>query len=154
MNRSVPAHPKSPPREVTDEERAALVRVADALVPRRGADTEPSATPDYLRHLDRALAARGDAFDAVLAAAVRLGALDPADLMGELRTLHAAGDATFQALSAIVCGAYLTVPEVRIRIGYPGQKHDPAPFDLAADEIMDGILDPVLERGAFSVQAP
>ncbi len=153
MNRSVPTHPKAPPRELTDSEHDALVRVADALIPRRGADAEPSATPDYLRHLDRALAARGDAFDAVVAAAVRLAAR-PADLIDELRTLHAAGDATFQALSAIVCGAYLTVPEVRARIGYPGQKHDPAPFDLAAEEIMDGILDPVLERGAFYVPAP
>jgi hypothetical protein len=154
VNRSVPAHPKAPPRKVTDSERDALVRVADALIPRRGADTEPSATPDYLRHLDRALAARGDAFDAVVAAAVGLAALDPAELIGALRTLHASGDATFRTLSAIVCGAYLTVPEVRDRIGYPGQKHDPAPFDLAADEIMDGILDPVLERGAFSMPAP
>jgi hypothetical protein len=154
VNRSVPAHPKAPPRPLTDPERDALVRVADVLIPARGADTPPSATPDYLRHLDRALAARRDAFDDVVAAAVRLGALDAPELIGELRALHAAGDATFQALSAIVCGAYLTVPEVRARIGYPGQKHDPAPFDLAADEIMDGILDPVLERGAFYVPAP
>lgn len=89
-----------------------------------------------------------------MAAAAGLGALDTPGLAGRLRALHAAGDVTFQALSAIVCGAYLTVPEVRTRIGYPGQNHDPAPFDLAADEIMDGILDPVLERGAIYVPAP
>jgi hypothetical protein len=124
------------------------------LIPNRGADPAPSATPEYPRHLDRALAARGDAFDAVVAAATTLGTLDAPELIGELRALHAARDATFQALSAIVCGAYLTVPEVRARIGYPGQEHRPAPFDLAAEEIMDGILDPVLERGAVYVPAP
>jgi hypothetical protein len=154
VNRSVPPHRKAPPRPVTDAERDALVRVADTLIPARGDDAAPSATPDYARHLDRALAARDDAFDAVVAAAARLGALDAAALDAELRALHAAGDATFQALSAVVCGAYLTVPEVRARIAYPGQENRPAPFDLAAEEIMDGILDPVLERGSIYTEAP
>lgn len=48
MNRSVPAHPQAPPRPLTDQERDALVRIADVLIPARGADTAPSATPDYL----------------------------------------------------------------------------------------------------------
>jgi hypothetical protein len=147
VNRSVPLHPKAPPRSLADAERTALVCVADALIPARADDTAPSATPDYARHLDRALAARDDAFDAVVEAATRLAALDDAARGAKLRSLHAAGDATFQALSAVVCGAYLTVPEVRARIGYPGQERSPAPFDLAAEEIMDGILDPVLEQG-------
>jgi hypothetical protein len=130
------------------------VRVADVLIPARGEDLPPSATPDYALHLDRALAARDDAFESVTDAATRLAACDDDALDAELRALHAAGDTTFQALSAVVCGAYLTVPEVRARIGYPGQENRPAPFDQAAEEIMDGILDPVIERGRIYTPAP
>ncbi len=154
MNRSVPAHPTAPPRSLAADERSALVRIADALIPARGDDTAPSATPDYARHLDRALAARGGDFDAVLGAAAELAGVDDAALLDRLRALHASRDPAFEALSAIVCGAYLTVPEVRARIGYPGQVHRPAPFDQAAEEIMDGILDPVLERGSIYTPAP
>lgn len=38
-------------------------------------------------------------------------------------------------------------PAVRARIGYPGQRRDPARLEEAADQISDGILDPVLARG-------
>jgi hypothetical protein len=147
VNRSVPHHPTAPPRPLDASERDALIRIADVLIPARGDDPPPSATPDYVRHLERALAARGDAFEAVTASATRLAALDDERLDQELRALHARADDTFQALSAVVCGAYLTVPEVRARIGYPGQENRPPPFDQAAEEIMSGILDPVLARG-------
>jgi len=37
-------------------------------------------------------------------------------------------------------------------IGYPGQQRDPAPVDEAANEI-DGLIDPVIERGPIYVPA-
>jgi hypothetical protein len=64
-----------------------------------------------------------------------------------LRALHADQPRQFQALSAVVAGAWLLVPAVRARIGYPGQRRDPARLEEAADQISDGILDPVLARG-------
>jgi len=154
VNRSVPPHPTAPPRPLADAERDALLRIADTLIPARGEDPAPSAIPDYGRHLERALAARDDAFAAVAELAGRLGALDEARLDVELRALHARGDDGFQALSAVVCGAYLTVPEVRARIAYPGQENRPPPFDQAAEEIMSGILDPVIARGSMYTPAP
>jgi len=36
---------------------------------------------------------------------------------------------------------------VRARIGYPGQRRDPARFEEAVDQLSDGILDPVIARG-------
>ena len=48
-----------------------------------------------------------------------------------------------------VAGAWLMLPTVRERIGYAGQKADPAPIELAVDEISSGILDDVLERGSI-----
>jgi hypothetical protein len=52
-------------------------------------------------------------------------------------------------VSAVLAGAYLMVPEIRAAIGYPGQHRSHPPFDLAVEEIMDGILDPVIERGSI-----
>jgi hypothetical protein len=154
VNRSVPPHPSAPPRPITGDEQAALLRIADALIPARGEDAAPSDIAEYQRHLELALAARDDAFGAVTRLAVVLGALDDGQLDRELRALHARADDGFQALSAIVCGAYLTVPEVRTRIGYPGQENRPPPFDQAAEEIMNGILDPVIARGSRYTPAP
>ncbi len=65
----------------------------------------------------------------------------------KLRALHAEQPEQFQALSAVVAGAWLLIPAVRARIGYPGQRRDPARLEEAADQISDGILDPVLDRG-------
>ena len=64
-----------------------------------------------------------------------------------LRKLHAEQPVTFQALTAVITGAWLLTPTVRERIGYPGQRRDPARFDEAADQLSDGILDPVIARG-------
>jgi len=46
------------------------------------------------------------------------------------------------------------VPEVRVAVGYPGQSRRVPKVDEAANEIGDGILDPVLERGHFYVPTP
>jgi len=47
----------------------------------------------------------------------------------------------------VIAGAWLLIPAVRERIGYPGQRRDPARLEEAADQISDGILDPVIARG-------
>jgi hypothetical protein len=39
------------------------------------------------------------------------------------------------------------IPAVRERIGYPGQGGARARLEEAAEQISDGILDPVLARG-------
>ncbi len=64
-----------------------------------------------------------------------------------LRGLHAEEPGQFQALSAVVAGAWLLTPTVRARIGYPGQRRDPARLEEAVDQISDGILAPVIARG-------
>lgn len=154
MNRSVPFHPSAPPRPLTDRERRGLVRVADALIPARGEDSSPSETPAYDACLDRALAARGDVFDDVVRRADALADLDAAALDAALRRLHAGERGAFDALSAVVCGAYLTAPAVCERIGYPGQVRRPAPFDQIAEELESGILDAVIARGPIFTPAP
>lgn len=146
-NPSVPLYRRAPERELTAPEREVLHDVADALIPPRGELAAPSATAGYDKWLDRALAARGDAFDAVIAAAMRFVGGDPASLRGELKAFSENDPNAFHLLSSVVAGAYLMVPAVRAAIGYPGQRRHHPQFDEAANQIMDGILDPVIARG-------
>jgi hypothetical protein len=144
---SVPDYARKPPRRPSAEERAALGAVADALIPPHGEFDSPSRVPGFDRWLERALAARSDALEEVFAAALPIVALASAERRGALEEYSREDPAGFHLLSSVVAGAYLMIPEVRKAIGYPGQRRHPAQFDEAANQIMDGILDPVIERG-------
>lgn len=146
LSLSVPLHRKSPGRALTDAEREALIQVADVLVGDTGELPPPSAAPGFAAALDVALAARDDAFEDIVAAATALYGEDgPA--LDSVRKLAADEPDTFQPLSAVLGGAYLLLPEVGRTIGYPGQVRSHPRFDEAAEEITNGILDPVIERG-------
>ncbi|MEU1558461.1 hypothetical protein AB0G86_16485 [Streptomyces scabiei] len=150
---SVPAKFRAP-RPVTDVELATLRAVADVLIPET--DTDPAATraAEYDVWLRRAVDARADSFDLLTGALAALEGLPPALLDAALRRLHAEEPPTFAVLSAVVAGAWLMVPEVKAAVGYPGQKRDVPRLEEAVDQISDGILDPVLERGHFYTPAP
>jgi hypothetical protein len=142
---SVPAYRDRAPRPLTDPERSALLAVADVLISPSAGLPAPSAHPDYDQWLDRALAARRDVFEDVISGAVGLHG-EP-DVAAAVRELAASDAARFQQISTVLAGAYLMIPAVRRELGYPGQVRQHARFDEAAEEIMDGILDPVIERG-------
>lgn len=144
---SLPPDSNRTPRALTDRELAGLRRVAAQLIPASGDHPAADETPGFDACLGRALAARLDAFELVAAEGERLGELDAAALAAELRRLERDEPATFHPLSTVIAGAYLLVPEVRAAIGYPGQHRKFPQFDEAANDIMDGILDPVIERG-------
>ena len=123
--------------------------MADVLVPAAGDNPAATEEPGFADMLPTAAHARADAFAEITAVLARLRGLDHADLEAELRRLHEQDDPAFQPLSAVVAGAWLMLPTVRARIGYAGQRADPAPIELAVDEISSGILDDVLERGSI-----
>jgi hypothetical protein len=135
------------PRPLTGAEIATLRAIADALIPASGRGPAATTEPDFDTCLGRAVDARADAFDAITAILARLGGAAPEVIDQALRKLHADQPATFQALSAVIAGAWLLTPTVRKRIGYPGQRRDPARLEEAADQISDGILDLVIARG-------
>ena len=146
-NPSVPPRHSAPPRPLGDEERRTLLAVAEVLIPDVPGRPAASAAPDYSFWLDRALAARSDAFEEIMELIGRLRDVEPVGLPAELRTISETQPAGFQALSSVLAGAYLMVPAIRRAINYPGKQARPAAFDEAAEEIMSGILDPVIERG-------
>lgn len=136
----------SPARPLSASEREALVAVADALCA-GGSLTAPSATPGYAEWLDRALAARADVFEDVVAAALSMASRSPEGRREALRVMNADERPRFHALSSVTAGAWLLVPEIAAALGYPGQVAAPAAFDEAAAQLETGILDPVIERG-------
>ena len=149
---SVPRPRKSVPRQMTPAELDSLVRLADVLCGPSERAEPPSRQPEYAAWLDVALAARSDSFDVLMDLAARAPTIEESEKW--LRQLDTEEPDLFQRLSAVLGGAYLMVPAVREAIGYPGQRRDPARIEDAVDQVTDGILDPVLERGYFFVPTP
>jgi hypothetical protein len=120
-------------------DRETLAGLADALIPE--ADGMPSASQAGATGalLDEVLAVRGDLEQplAELTAAAR-----DADPATEVERLRAEDPPLFEALTTAIAGGYFLSPDVRDRLGYPGQQakqleHD---FDQA-------LLQPVIDRG-------
>lgn len=132
--------------ELTAAERESLVAVADVLCG-GGKLPAPSALDEYGAWLDRALAARLDARAEVIATAISLDGLSAEGRREALRRMSVDERPRFHALSSIVAGAYVLVPQIAAALGYPGQGPAPAAFDEAATQLETGILDPVIERG-------
>lgn len=150
---SVPPRHTRPPRALTEPELTALLRVADCLIPASGPNPKASDADQYASYLQLALAARADAFDAIVAGSSKLSDIPAEELWDALKAMSVEDEATFVPLSSVLAGAYFMTPQVMKLIGYPGQHRDPAPLELAAEEIGSGILDPVLERGFIYVSA-
>ena len=104
----------------------------------------PTSIDVHGRWLNRALEARPDLAAPLAALLAGAAGVDPA---AEAERLHADDPAAFAVLALLVTGAYYLSPTVRRRIGYPGQKSDPAPDDEADYWLRDGILEPVAARG-------
>ena len=105
---SVPVRDTRPPREITEVERATLLRIADCLIPAAGPNPAASDAEDYLKFLRLALAARADAFDAVMTAVAALAEVSGAELRAALKQMWATDKATFDptttSLAALVRG--------------------------------------------------
>ncbi len=152
-NLSTPAK-LTAPRPLTESELATAQAVADALIPATETAPSASAEPEFTTALATALDARADAFDAITGFLADAGGLDAAALFDRLRVLHDGEPDAFQALSAVLAGAWLLTPGVRTRIGYPGQRRNPPSLTEAVDQLDDGLLDAVMERGACYVPTP
>ena len=135
------------PRPLTAAEVATLRAIADALIPAAGDDPAATTEPEFDRWLARAVDARADSFGALTIVLTQLEGAAPEAIDAALRRLHADQPEVFQVVSAVVAGAWLMIPAVRERIGYPGQGGARARLEEAADQISDGILDPVTARG-------
>lgn len=152
-NLSTPA-PLKAPRALTDTERVTAFAAADALIPATATAPCASTEPEFVTTLATALNARADAFEAITDWLAAVAGVKGPALFAKLRELHDTEPETFQALSAVLAGAWLLTPNVRTRIGYQGQRRNPPSLTEAVDQLDDGLLDAVMDRGAFFVPTP
>ena len=137
---------------ITREDRARLAEIADVVFPRT--DEMPSASD---------VGASGALADRV----VRFVPSLAADLHTALATTRAAGEGAlidlrernrrlFNRLMLFIASAYYLSPEVRQRVGYPGQEARTLDFFEVPAYLEDGTLDRVIERGRrwIDVDAP
>jgi hypothetical protein len=148
---SIPRRVNVTGRRLDEDEWETLLAVADALVP--GSETDPtcSGAPDYGSWLRRALAARAEHFTVVVEAVASLSEVRGDDLRAALKAMSERQEDAFAVLSSVVVGAYVMVPEVRGLIGYPGQSRHPIGVEEAFEQLEDGILDRVIDRGQIYV---
>ena len=150
-NVSLPAAARAP-RELSRQERAAIARVADTLIPASGAAAAASAEPGFWDGLTVALDARADAFGDIADALQALSPTAAGELWAQLKSFHDERPVAFQALSTVITWAWLNTPGTRARIGYRGQQSERAGLEEAVDEIFSGVLEPVIARAAAEGQ--
>lgn len=136
---------------IDEAHRGTLADLADVLVP--AAEGMPAASEAGVAGagLDQVLAARPDlraTLEGLLAGAAG------ADPRAEVNRLAAEAPDAFATLALVVTGGYYLDPEVRRRIGYPGQVPNPAAPGEAEHDLRGGLLDPVLARGPLYRATP
>ena len=130
-------------------DRAVLAALADVLIPAGKGLLSASQAGVAGEGLDQVLVSRPDlaaGLERVLRAA---RSRDPAEFVAELRAKNPAG---FGVLAELVPGAYFMNSQVRAAIGYDGQ--GPRPIDPNPDYLDNGLLQPVIDRGAIYRPTP
>lgn len=126
---------------LTPDQREQFASLADILIP--AAEGMPSASQAEVpsRWLDDALRYRPDLAAGLQDALQAAGDRPAAEAIEVLNRDHIPA---FEALGTLAAGAYFLNPEVKQRIGYPGQVATPAKEDL--DSYVD-LLENVVNRG-------
>ncbi len=137
--------------KLSDYQRARLAGFADHLI--AGGAGMPSASQAEVHGawIDRTFAARPDLVSVVLDVIDQDGT--PAAVLDRLRM---ADRPKFDAFAFAISGAYLINPRVRKLLGLPGSapEKNPAFPDEAESYLEDGILEPVIQRGALYRPTP
>ncbi|MGH3217313.1 MAG: hypothetical protein ACRDPY_01050 [Streptosporangiaceae bacterium] len=141
----------TPSAFLDEAQRERLAALADALMPGLGMLPSPSEVGTHLEGLDRLLAVRPD-----LLAVLRAAADIPGGGAEYLAALRAGEPDTLESLTFALAGAYLTTPQVRRALGYPGiaPRRAPAAPDEADYYLDDGVLEPVRSRGPIYRPTP
>lgn len=138
-------------REVPAEDRATLAGLADVLIP--AGEGAPSASEAGVAGvwLDEVLRLRPDLGEPLAAVLAGAGGAEPAAAVARLR---AEQPASFDALAALVAGAYFLNPDVLRAIGYPGQRRRPIVPEDPPDYERGGLLASVIARGPIYRPTP
>ncbi len=133
---------------LTVDERATYTAIADELIPQGEGMPSASQADVPSRWVEEALQFRPDLLPPLRQALALAAALPPREAID---LLHAHHVPLFDALGTITAGAYFLNPEIKARIGYPGQV--PTPLRDDSDEYLD-LLANVVERGPIYRTVP
>lgn len=137
--------------QVSAEDRATLAGLADVLIP--AGEGAPSASQAGVAGvwLDEVLRLRPDLGEPLAALLAGARGAEPAVAAARLQ---AEQPASFDALAALVAGAYFLNPDVLRAIGYPGQVRRPIVPEDPPDYERDGLLGSVIARGPIYRPTP
>lgn len=124
---------------LSEAERTTFGQIADALIPAAHgmpAFSQSGADPVYL---DRVLTMRPE-----LLAPLQKG-LAAAASSPDADALNRDNPDAIGVIGLVASSAYYLVPEIRDRLGYPGQTHRPAMEDEEGDYL--DLIQPVVDRG-------
>ncbi|MCY3632762.1 MAG: hypothetical protein OXH29_08845 [bacterium] len=129
-----------------------LEELADVMLPAAHGMPSASDVKAVVVYLDQVLGWRNDLRQSLARA---VAGLEPATFtVDQLAALHEEDEDAYIALTTAVAACYYLSPEVRGRIGYPGQvakTYDPYAY---TEWVAEGLLDPVVERGPIWREAP
>lgn len=117
---------------------------AAVLLPGSTESPAPHLLPEFDELLQQAAVALGGEGRALAAA---IETLPPKPSWENLSALSECDPSSFELVSLLAIGAYFMSPTVLGSMGIPTGKRRPANPEQVVDELSDGILDPVFERG-------
>jgi hypothetical protein len=127
----------------TELDRDRLAELADALIPAGSGMPSASEAGAVGEWLDAVLAARPDLAIPLGGLTAAAAGMSPAEA---LATLPERDPGAWAAFTTAIPAAYFMNPDVRRRLGYPGQQAVPIDPDAPADYLSDGLLDSVKSR--------
>jgi hypothetical protein len=154
---STPRLRKAPSRPLSAEELRSLTCIAEVLIPATDEYPSGSGVTNFEAAVSKAVGIMGKYFTRLEATLAGHAALpSSADTADWLRTLHSqeATDDSFWIISTIVSVVYVNDEQVRGKINHPVPHRNPPGLTDAADDLEDGILNPVMERGEIFVATP
>jgi len=126
-----------------DKERATFCAIADYLIPAYEDMPAFSQADTQGVHTDRVLDLRPELQDSLTAA---LALVPPIDAISEVAEhLNREQPEIIGLIGLVASSAYYLNPDVRRRLGYPGQVQRPPGDDEAYD--YEDLLQPVIDRG-------
>jgi hypothetical protein len=136
---------------IDDELRRTFAAIADVLIPAYRDMPAASEAGVAGEPLDRILTLRDD-LKAPFFRGVRAAIGKPAE--ASARSLNDSDPDALAAIGLVASAAYYMDPEVRKKIGYPGQDRSPIDPDAPPDYMQDNLLQPVIARGQIFRPTP
>jgi hypothetical protein len=144
--------PERPGPGIDEGLRRRLAVVADGLIPEGDGMPAPSSVDIGGRQLDLVLESRPDLADDLRRALDASDGVD--DAVGWLESLRTEAPPSYDALVTAVVAGYYMHPEVKRRLGYPGQVAQQVSIDRLPDYMEEGLLERVYERGPIYRPTP